>query len=1014
MISSAERSAYQTSFLDSSNQSSIPSSVRQELDWYFGKVLICSLLYLISLAIAECSTSSDATIFGKVTNVAGEVVLGNVLTFTSEAQGSVYEVTINSMGSFQLTVPPGKYNVSVGQGDAITPRVLKLQKGENRTVLFRLSSSSRIQDVSSEKEKKLEQISREVVSKVDKDSLGQIRDYQIELGSASDSPSSDTSLEEMVNPFYAKRSGRVNGSVYWFHRNDNFDARNFFDPVGEALPEYKRNQYGLSLGTGVGERVSLFGSFESLRIVQGLTLLSHVPTREMKLGDFSSLDIVILDPITGQPFPGKQIPQKRLHQVSKKILPVIPDPNRSDPDRNYVNNQPRVLNQDSYLFRFDYEADDDAKTYFQYSLSESDRKTVHPLPSFGSDRIYRSQYASLSHNRKMGSRWVTQGSLSFNRYLGLGLSPNAGKVGLLESLGIAGLATPDPIVEGYPEFAVSGYASFGDGRSPYKWLGNNYSVGFSATRALGDHTLTVGTRVTMRQINDTRNEGGGRGNFEFSGFYTGDGFADFILGLPSQASRVVGSERIDLRRNGWRVYLRDRWRLNPILALTGGVSYQYNSPYRSVTNNVSGFFPLFFEPSGSGKIVIAGSPEASVLGLDRAGQGGMVFPDRNDWAPQVGLSYNPFSTNRLVLAASYSVYYSPVGGHRFSRYLGKNFPFYYIESAHSPVDNPDLDLSIPFEAVAASELVVRGIETELRTPYVQRWSLSLQNDFMEVWELQASYSGNKSTGWSRILPGNVPLPAPGPIQPRRPNAAFGQFQILTGASSRSGHRMNLSAERRLSDGLSLRSGFTWNRSLDDRYHDEPSNPRNLRAERASASGVPTRQFTVNYILDLPPGRESTLKTEGKNLLSQLVEGWRLSGITRIQDGTPFSVYVPGDGNNDGVGGDRADRVAVTSGFVPSIDLWFPVEDFSNPDSFSFGNSGRNILRGPGYQNWDISLIKQTRLTNGDLVELRVELFNAFNKVNFFRPNAVVGTSLFGKVSGAHRSREIEVAFKYSF
>ena len=101
-------------------------------------------------------------------------------------------------------------------------------------------------------------------------------------------------------------------------------------------------------------------------------------------------------------------------------------------------------------------------------------------------------------------------------------------------------------------------------------------------------------------------------------------------------------------------------------------------------------------------------------------------------------------------------------------------------------------------------------------------------------------------------------------------------------------------------------------------------------------------------------------------------------------------------------------------FESSVDMWFPVDDFAEPEAYSFGNSGRNILRRPGYHAWDISLIKQTRLVNGDLVELRVELFNAFNQVNFRQPNAVVGTSLFGKIFGAHRSREIEVALKFSF
>ena len=864
--------------------------------------------------------------------------------------------------------------------------------------------------------KKAEAASQGSGGRSGKSPLDQIRDYQIGLPRETAASTPAPTLSEMVNPFPAKQAGRLNGSVYWFHRNDNLDARNFFDPGGKPLPEYKRNEFGASLGARIGDKIQLFGSLESLRIIKGSTLLSHVPAPEMKQGDFSSLGGPLVDPMTGEPFPGNQIPQSRLHPVAGNLFRVIPDPNSPDPDRNFVNNQPRVTNRDTYLFRFDYAGDDDAKSYLQYSLTDGDGKIVHPLPAFGWDRTLRSQSVSLSHNRTLGTRWVTEGSIGYNRYLSLSVSPNSGQVGLLDSVGISGLAAPDALTEGYPDFEVTGYASFGDSSSPYKWLSNRYSGSFSATTALGDHTLTMGTSLTKRHVNDTHIEGRGRGEFEFSGFYTGDGFADFVLGLPSVASRTVGSDRTDLRRNQWQAYIRDRWRLSPILALTGGVAYHYASPYRSNSDTISGFFPLLFEPPASGRIVVADSFEARALGLERAGRGGLVFPDRNDWAPRIGLSYRPFKTNRLVFRASYSLYYSVVGSSSFSRYLGKNYPFFYTESAQSPVDSPDLDLANPFENVAPPELVVRGIETGLRTPYVQAWTLILENDFQEVWHLRASYYGNKRTGWSRVLPGNIPLPAPGPIQSRRPNPDFGRFRILTGASSGSSHRMILSAERRLSDGMSLRSAFTFHRSLDDRYRREPSNPRNLKAERGSARGVPIRQFSLNYIIDLPPGRERTLGSEGRNPLLQLVDGWRLSGITRIQDGTPFSVFVPGDGNNDGLGGDRADRISMTPGgrFESSVDMWFPVDDFAEPAPYSFGNSGRNILRRPGYHAWDISLIKQTRLVNGDLVELRVELFNAFNQVNFRQPNAVVGTSLFGKIFGAHRSREIEVALKYSF
>jgi hypothetical protein len=154
----------------------------------------------------------------------------------------------------------------------------------------------------------------------------------------------------------------------------------------------------------------------------------------------------------------------------------------------------------------------------------------------------------------------------------------------------------------------------------------------------------------------------------------------------------------------------------------------------------------------------------------------------------------------------------------------------------------------------------------------------------------------------------------------------------------------------------------------------------------------------------------------------LLEGWRISGIGTIQNGIPFSPAVFGDPNNDGVWGDRPNRIG--SGILPSsersIDKWFETSDFvatdlTGPDPQWFGNSGRNIIVAPGEQIWDISFIKTNRISdNGSLLELRIQLFNAFNHVNFERPGNFLGFETFGVISNAGDAREIEIAVKYSF
>jgi hypothetical protein len=153
-------------------------------------------------------------------------------------------------------------------------------------------------------------------------------------------------------------------------------------------------------------------------------------------------------------------------------------------------------------------------------------------------------------------------------------------------------------------------------------------------------------------------------------------------------------------------------------------------------------------------------------------------------------------------------------------------------------------------------------------------------------------------------------------------------------------------------------------------------------------------------------------------LRPLFEGWRLSGITTFSTGSAFTPLLAGDRNNDGVRGDRPDRIGsgALDKSLRSIDRWFSTADFVLPQQqYGFGNSGRNVLLGPGRRNWDISLVKRTRVTlSGNMLEFRVQLFNAFNHANFSRPGATVGNSDFGVIFDADRAREIEIALKYSF
>jgi hypothetical protein len=851
----------------------------------------------------------------------------------------------------------------------------------------------------------------------------------------------DASTALIVNPFSVRKRGKFYGSLYEYHRNDNFDARNFFDPVGQPLPEFKRNQFGISLGAVVTSKFKVFSSYDGLRIVKGSTLLSVVPTPEMKRGDFSAA-AGIVDPFTSSAFPDNKIPEERIHAVSAKLLSLFPDPNRSgNAFFNYVNNQPVVNNNDRISTRIDYEFSPRTKLFANHHYSNGSGTMVSSLPAFQTTMDEKSQDVSIDLTHSFSPNKVLNLNLSFDRSVSLQLSKQAYQEGLLESLGIEGVGVLDAMDEGYPQFDIMGYASLGfggfpfGGGSPESWTQNTYSISSQYTYVRNNHNIAIGGNLDLTQLNNMRTWGTRRGQFGFSGLFTGDAFADFLLGIPYVATRgitgidatnpKVGSNRSDLRQRPWQLFVKDDWKINRNFTLSMGLAYSFSPFFSSTHDNVSLFYPLVFEPPLDGEVVVTGSSRARELGL-KLNKGQAAYNDKNDWQPSLGIAYSPLGNNRLVFRASYSITHIPMNPIQGLINVGRNYPFFYLQTAASPTQ-PILDLAKPFASAIVPSPTFQAADPHLRHAYIQQRAVSLQYEFLRSWSLELAYQGRKTTRFFRNIPANVPLPGAfgEPIQPRRPNPNFGQINILSSDGSLTGNELNARLKRRLTDYFSLDASFFWGRSISDSWgwgFVNPNNPRNLAAERSLYGFLPTKTLNLNYILDLPIGRNKLISSRWAGKLARAIEGWRISGITSFKAGEPFNPEIFGDPNNDGVWGDRPNRIGpgTLPGSQRSPNKWFETSDFVMPDLSGpnpqwFGDCGRNILLSPGKTQWDISVLKTTNVSDdGKLLEFRVQFFNAFNHTNFQQPDNFINSPTFGKISGADNAREIEVAIKYSF
>jgi hypothetical protein len=393
----------------------------------------------------------------------------------------------------------------------------------------------------------------------------------------------------------------------------------------------------------------------------------------------------------------------------------------------------------------------------------------------------------------------------------------------------------------------------------------------------------------------------------------------------------------------------------------------------------------------------------------------MVVPDRNNWAPLLGLAIRPLAGQAVVIRAGFSINYDPLEDDDFIDYLGRNFPFYQVEQAQSRSDQPELDLSDPFASAAPTELTARGITPWLKTATYHQWNAGIEYQIARNLVAEVRYQGYKGTHLSRILPGNVPLPGPGSVQDRRPNRNLGTFTILDDGGASVRHGLDVQLDRRFAAGFATRLDFEWGRRFSDDSDGEPNNPRNIAAEWAPNDNE-VLSFRANYLFELPFGPDKLFNPNGPGWLQWVLEGWQLSGLTSIDSGERFTILLPGDANNDGLDNDRPNRLS--SGTLPNsqrdIDNWFDTSAFGTPGAYEFGDAGRNILEGPSRMTWDLSLVKNTVLAEGHRLQLRLSAFNAFNKANFGEPGRTLGSALFGKISSAGRARELEISIRYIF
>jgi hypothetical protein len=824
-----------------------------------------------------------------------------------------------------------------------------------------------------------------------------------------------------VNVVLKSGSNSLHGVGYEFFRNGALDARNVFAPAGEQAPKYQRNQFGFALGGPVVKnRTFFFADYEGSRVREGITRVTNVPTLAERIGDFSqSLFHKPINPFTQQPFSGNKIPDPFINPIGKAIAALYPAPNRNVPFANFVSSPVLRDRDDHFDVRVDHALNKSSELAARYSFADQDLfepftgANFPAVPGFGDNVPRRAQNFMLSETHIFSPALVNEARFAFSRVAaavtqeGRGTSINK-QVGLPE-------LSKNSRDFGLSFTTISGFSSLGDEyNNPQQSATNMFQVLDGASYASGKHLLKFGfdfRSVRQNAFRDVQS----RGFLTFSSQVpiTGNALADLLLGLPA----VTGGARLDnaqhLRTESYGFYANDSFRIRPNLTISAGLRYEYNSPPVDAFDRAN-----LYDPA-TGSLVPVGTK-----GIPRSG----YSADRNNWAPRVGLAWTVGSKGNTVLRAGYGVYYdqsslAPSEGLYF------NSPFFDFNLYFSLPGLP-LTLNNPFPSFFPVPLPhsAFGFQRDLRTPYLQQWNAGVQQQLGKSRILEIAYVGSK--GSKLITARDINQPKASPASPNlRPNPQFDDITFEESSANSNYNSLQVRFQQRLDFGLSVLSSYTWSKSIDNASNffsstgdpNFPQNSLNTAAERGRSNFDVRQRFSLSYGYDFPCGKSRTF-IANSGFLSTLLAGWQTFGILSLQSGRPFTVAILSDIDNSNTGrstlgfgaNDRPNVVGSAELSHPAPDRWFNTSAFAFPAFGSFGNAGRNILDGPGFANFNMSILKTTKLKEGLNLQLRAEAFNLFNHPNFDLPDNFVGSPTFGRIMSAGSPRHIQFGVKLLF
>jgi len=837
-----------------------------------------------------------------------------------------------------------------------------------------------------------------------------------------------------INVSIKSGTNAFHGSAFEYYTGNALKAKNFFLPQGQDNPKLVYNEFGGSFGGAIKkDKLFYFGSYEANLDRQFASAFANAPTADMRRGDFSESPRGLFDPSTGDgdgvgriPFPNKVVPPSRISPITAKLNALIPATNLPGLTQNYFTGGGYMFDRHRADSKINYIHSQKLTAFGRFSILDFSMTNPTIYGDLGGPQLSASggnpgQGGGRTYSFTGAVTYVFSPTLVMDAYYGYTRVGTAveqprlkEKLGL-DFLGIPGTNGPRPFEGGWPRFSLDGFTTLGIDNNfmPYRRQDPQaqYAANFNKTK--GTHDIRFGFDIYSTGMNHMQPEApgafhGASGGFTFSGGTTMlrvrtpagtlaaaeapnqfNTYASFLLGLPRTAGKITQvPDEYNTRAQQYSLYLRDRWTVSRKLSVSYGMRWEY--------------FPF---PTRADRGLEVYNPETNKVRV--CGVGGVplrcgVTESKTMFAPRAGFAYRV--NDGFVIRAGYGLTNDPFSHARTFR---TNYPLLLVDniqgandfvpynpsgiSAGIPIVTPPnlgngiIDIPGTFAAFTIADRFRRG--------YVQSWNLTMQKQLKGGFVAQAGYVATRTTaamGWRDMNAGQVlgAGAAGRPLQQRFGRAASTIVAEPFGTTMYDSLQATL--EKRFAAGMQLNVAYTWSKTMG--YQDNNDSGPAVNALAFFDRNRTVRNFDrrhnlqISNIWEMPFGKGKRFATSG--VASAVLGGWQVNNILSLYTGTPFTVGSDGASLNMPGSTQTADQIKPTVrklGGVGRGTPFFDVDAFAPVREARFGNTGYNILRGPGFANWDLSLFRTFQVSERFSLQFRGEALNFTNTPHFANP-----------------------------